>query len=122
MQTDELNKDITELRAELESVIQTRVDLVKMNLCKNTSKLFANITTAIIVSYLGTLVLFFLSIALGLLLGKSLGYIYGFVIIGAAYLVLTVILFLLRKKIIDTPIIQGMIQVFFPTTSNDKDE
>ena len=60
------------------------------------------------------IVLLFGSIAGALSLGQSLGsYTYGFLIVAGVYLVLALLLFLVKDKIVDGPILEKFSEIFF---------
>lgn len=122
MDTEKLNEDITQLKDELESIALTKIDLVKIQLSKNISKLASSLTSIIILFYLSSLVLFFASISLALKMGESMGYINGFLIISGAYAILGIIFIIIKKKIIDTPIITSVMEAFFPQKKEDGKE
>ena len=60
------------------------------------------------------IVLLFVSIAGALSLGQILGsYTFGFLIIAGIYLVLAMLLFLIKDKIVEGPILEKFSEIFF---------
>ena len=60
------------------------------------------------------MVLFFCSIAGAFAIGKALdSYPLGFLIIGGIYMVLTLLLFLIKDKIVEGPILEKFSEIFF---------
>ena len=60
------------------------------------------------------IVLLFVSIAGALSLGQSLGsYTFGFLIVAGVYLVLAILLFLVKDKIVEGPILEKFSEIFF---------
>jgi hypothetical protein len=61
-----------------------------------------------------SMVLLFCSIASALAIGKFLGsYPYGFLIVGGVYLALSGVLFLIKDKIVEGPILEKFSEIFF---------
>ncbi len=60
------------------------------------------------------IVLLFVSIAGALSLGQALGsYTFGFLIVAGVYLVLALLLFLVKDKIVEGPILEKFSEIFF---------
>ncbi|MFA9187165.1 phage holin family protein [Flavobacterium sp. FBOR7N2.3] len=60
------------------------------------------------------MVLFFLSVALAFGIGNYLGsYTYGFLSVGLIYLLITGLLFLVKDKIVEGPILEKFSEIFF---------
>lgn len=60
------------------------------------------------------MVLLFCSIAAALAIGITLGsYPLGFVIVGGVYLIVTVILFTIKDKVVEGPILEKFSEIFF---------
>ncbi|HMI06711.1 MAG TPA: hypothetical protein VK528_04130 [Flavobacterium sp.] len=61
-----------------------------------------------------SMVLIFGSVAAALAIGKSLdSYAYGFLIIAGVYVVFTMLLFLIKDKIVEGPILEKFSEIFF---------
>ena len=61
-----------------------------------------------------TMVLFFCSIAGAFAIGKELdSYALGFLIVGGFYLVLTGLIFLIKDKVVEGPILEKFSEIFF---------
>ena len=61
-----------------------------------------------------TMVLFFCSVAGALAIGKALdSYALGFLIVAGIYLVFTGLLFLIKDKIVEGPILEKFSEIFF---------
>lgn len=112
---EQLNNELKEAKEELEEYIQARVDLVKLHTAENLSKFFSGMLIKMGLFYLFFFVLLFVSLAGAFWLDRILdtnGA--GFLIIAGIYLVFGLIFYALRKKLIEQPIIQAVIHLFFP--------
>lgn len=100
-------------KEELETYLQNRLLLVKMQTAEKTAKLIAALSIGGVLGALGFFMLFFLSIMAGYYFADITNSLYiGFAIVTAAYLVLFLVLFVGRKKISAT-IIDTVIKIFF---------
>lgn len=60
------------------------------------------------------MVLLFVSVAAAFAIGKSLdSYTYGFLIVAGVYVVFTMLLFLIKDKIVEGPILEKFSEIFF---------
>jgi hypothetical protein len=118
---EDLKERLTDVKVEFESYIDKRVDLVKLHLVEELSRFTARFTLKLGVLYLLFFVLMFASLAGAFFLGEILGSNgQGFMIIAGIYLFFAIVFFLLRRILIQKPVIQTFIKIFFPKF--DKDE
>lgn len=81
--------------------IETRIELLKIEIQEDVAKAVAH---GLIYLLMGTgfvLFIFFMSLALAMLLGEYLGFFWGFTIVGGLYLLLALTLYLFRKPLIE---------------------
>ncbi len=100
-----------ELLDKIKDYLNTRMRLSKLTLIEKGVLLFANLITDGLVIVFIILAFLFVSLALGFyiseLLGNSFG---GFFIVSLFYFVLAVIIYLIKDKYIEKPIVNNMIK------------
>lgn len=83
----------------LTGYIETRVELVKLEIREDIAKAVARLTVlAVVLAVLSLFILFF-SVSIALLLGEYLGFFEGFAIVAGFYLLLTIIIVALRRSV-----------------------
>lgn len=84
----------------IKKYIETRIELLKIEIQEDVAKAIAH---GLIYLLMGTglvLFIFFISLALAMLLGDYLGYFWGFSIVAGIYLIIALVLYLFRKQLI----------------------
>jgi hypothetical protein len=90
--------------------LETKFELTKLKAIDKSADVLSTAIVMVSMIFLGSLFIVFVSIALALILGSWLGSaFYGFLIIGAFYGLLLLLIFLQRDKWIKTPIANGLI-------------
>ena len=112
---ENLSDEINEVKDDFEEYINARLDLAKLHTAENLSRFFSGMLLKMGLFYLFFFVLLFISLAIAFWLnhifeGKGI----GFFIVAGFYLVIAFIFYALRKTLIQRPIIQSFIQLFFP--------
>lgn len=99
---DSLSKffKVDSLLSNLTGYVETRVELLKIEVKEDLAKSLAQAITYLFISFILALFLTFVSIAVALLIGARLGNFAGFSIVGLAYLITGLILWLSREKMI----------------------
>ena len=91
--------------------VETRADLFKLKAIKKTAEVGSSVVSLIVVAVVFTTFFLFLNVALGLWLGDLTGRNYiGFFIIAAFYLIVGIIIYLNKQKIISSPITDSIIK------------
>ncbi len=110
-----------DLAGNLKDYVNTRIDSLKLNAAEKSSKLIANGVAGMVVAIL---VLFFLglgsialSLAVGIWIGKTWA---GFLVVGGFYLLVSIIIWTARAKLIRMPVMNAMIQQLFKEDEEDK--
>lgn len=102
------------LITKLKEYAQIRKDLALLTLTEKGSHAVASLLSGSILVLLGLLVFFFGSLALGFFLSEMIGNTYaGFFIIAGFYLLLGIIIYLIKDKHIEKPIINRIIKKVF---------
>ena len=120
---ENITREVDELKKELEEYVQVRVDLTKLHIAGELSRFFSSFMTKTVLLYLLFFVFMFFSLAAALLLGKWIGsYVIGFAAMGVVFLLAAVIFWLLRKRLIERPVVQHFIELMFPKFDHDEEE
>ena len=116
---ESISDEIKEAKDDFEEYVKAQIDLVKLHSAESISKLLSGMIIKMVLFYLFFFVLLFASFAVAIWLEKILdskGL--GFILVACFYLVIGVLFLAIRKKMIEKPIIQSVIQLFFPNYIN----
>jgi len=112
-----------ELATAVKEYVDTRLDAVKLSVAEKVSALLANLLAGMVVVLVFLCFVFFGSIALALLLGSWLGaWWLGFLIVAGIYLLLGLITWLARGRLIRIPIMNALIRQLFNRLEYEEDE
>ena len=103
--------NVEELFEKLKDYGETRIDLLKLKTVNKVSGFLSNLITSIFLIVLLFMVITFLFIGLALLLGTWLGHAYwGFLIMSALFIIIGLVLYSARDKVLRTPISNSLIK------------
>ena len=106
------------LTEEMKEYVNVRIDLVKLNLAEKASSIAADTMAIFISAMIFLFFLFFASTGLALFLSGIIGKSYsGFLIVAGLYLILGLVIWFARGKLIQIPIMNSIIRQLF---SNDR--
>jgi uncharacterized membrane protein YqjE len=83
----------------LTGYIETRLELIKLEVKEELAKAIAQLTIVIVLLAAGSLFILFVSVSVALLIAQTLGLLAGFSIVAGIYLVLAVVIGLLKRDI-----------------------
>ena len=110
-----------ELAEHVKEYINNRMDSVKLSAAEKSSKLAATVIASVVVAMFFISFLFFASTALAFVFSKLTGSLsWGFLIVAGIYLLLGALVWLLKDRILQLPIMNAMLQQLF--TEEDDDE
>ncbi len=90
---------------------EERIKLVNLNLHDKASRALSGVASALVFSVCGIFVLLFLSLALAWWIGKQLDEAFlGFLIVGGAYLLIAIVIYINREKWIRIPVINSFLK------------
>jgi len=102
---------LEELFYKLKDYGQTTLDLYKLKTINKVSGFLSNLIVGLLLIVLLFLVLICITIGLGLLIGSWLGNVYwGFFIMAAIYIIIGLVLYSGRKKILKEPVANNLIK------------
>jgi hypothetical protein len=114
---------VEDLADHIKEYINIRVAAVKLNTAEKTSKLAANIFAAIIAVLVFVFFLIFASIALAFVFSKLTGEFYwGFLIVAGIYLLLALVIWLLRERLMRIPIMNAMLEQLFKDDEDGEED
>ena len=112
-QTDFL-EELGKLNVYAQSYLKDQVEYAKIRVTEESIKTISSLTHIIVLSSLSLLVIFFLSIVLGLFLGEKLeSYVFGFLLVSLFYVVLMLTYIIFRKRLVTNPIAKTLIKRIF---------
>lgn len=90
--------------------LDTKIELTKLKAVNTSSDVLSSLIYLIVKILVIFLLIGFTSVAVAILIGKTLGdYYYGFLILGGFYLIVLLIIYIQRKNWIKGPISNGLI-------------
>ncbi|MEP6926206.1 MAG: phage holin family protein [Ginsengibacter sp.] len=102
--------NVEELFQKLRDYAEVRLDLFKLKSINKVSSFMSSLITSIVLVILLSIVILCITIGAALLIGECLGKTYyGFFIVGGIYLIIGLVLYSMRSKIIKTPISNKLI-------------
>lgn len=111
MEQNKRNPPITD---QIKEYFETRIRLMKYKAIDQATGISASVIAYAIVAVIGLIAVFFLSITLALLLGVIIGsYWIGFACVTLLYIIVAVLVFVLKAKYIETPLIAFFISKLF---------
>jgi len=111
---EEVKQHLQDMKSEAKVFLDANIDYYSLLGFKVASKATGFILKIFAFSLLAALSLLFLSFAAAFALGKVLdNNTYGFLIIGGFYIILALVLYNMRRAIIDIPVLKKFSKIFF---------
>ena len=108
-------EDIGNLKKDILDYLEVKLDLIKLNTAESLSRFISKSVNIAITGFLFFFIFLFISFAAGFFIGSRLdSNELGFLCIAGFYSLILVLFLLLRKKIIERPVIKAVIKLFFP--------
>jgi len=90
--------------------VETKIELAKLRTIDKSADVLSTVVVMVSMILIAFFFIFFVSVALAMLVGRSLGaYHYGFFIVGGFYAIILLVIYVQRGKWIKTPIANGLI-------------
>lgn len=97
--------NIEKLYDKAEQYSKTSIDLIKLNAIDKTSDLISSLAVVIAISLIVAMFTLFINIGISLYIGKLLhDYYLGFMIVSVFYIVVAIVVFIYRKRLIKIPL------------------
>ncbi len=98
-------KKMEDISETIKDYVNTNLEIVKLELTNRTSVISSELVSYIVIGLIAFLFLFIASIGLGFYFSELLNNnFYGFATVAAFYLILSLVVFLFRKKLIQNPL------------------
>jgi len=111
---------IEELTDTIKEYADTRIESAKLDVAEKLSSILANLLAGILITTVFLFALIFAGIALGFVLGAWMGKMWaGFLVVSGLYLLIGIVVWTAREKIIRLPVMNALIKQLF---SNDNEE
>ena len=105
--------NVEELFYKLKDYADTRMDLFKLKAISKVSGILSSIISAVVLVLILFMVLICITVGLSLLIGSALGHIWlGFLIMAGIFIIIGLIMFMSRSKLLKTPISNKFIKDF----------
>ena len=115
-------KKVEELALHIKAYIQTEIELIKLLFADKLSKILSNFLAIMVLIWLLLIGILFASLSLAFLIGERLGKMStGFIIVSLIYLLLAVVIWYLRERIIRIPILNGILSQLFDSQKKSKE-
>lgn len=111
----------SESKEKVESYINDRIMLIKLQAVEKTSRLAGAFFTIIKLGLMSVFILLFLSLTLAAFLATILGSLYwGYGIVALFYIILAIIVVAIRKKVIEKLMTNFLVNILFEKTKEDE--
>ncbi len=113
MAFENFNEHTEDLQKESRSYIESTIAYYKLKVFKVSVQSVALILKIFLVGLFFSVLIIFFSVAIALFIGESLeSYSLGFFIVGIFYFIVTILIFIFSKKIVDGPILRSFSKIF----------
>ena len=120
MDYEEITEDFSDFKKEIKEYAESNFNLIRLHVVEQLSRLTSGIIVNVGVLYILFFGLIFLSMALAFFLGELFNsYGLGFLVVSGLYFLLALTFYLMRKALIEKPVIKSFIKLFFPNFENN---
>lgn len=114
MDLEDIKDNVEDIQENAKGYVESTIAYYKLWGFKVAMKSTTLILKFILIAICMMIVLLFLSIAAALAIGDLMGsYVVGFLIVAAVYLVLAMLLYKIKDKIVEGPILEKFSEIFF---------
>ena len=111
---------IEELADNVKEYVNTRVESAKLTVAEKTSSVIANLVAGLVVAVVFLFFIIFSSIALSFGLGEWMGKTWaGFLVVAGLYLLIGIVVWTARERIIRLPLMNALIRQLFPSEDEE---
>jgi uncharacterized membrane protein YqjE len=114
-----LKEELNNGKDDVQDYLNARLDLLRLNMAENFSKVLSGFIIKSVILFVLFFALLFISLAVANWLNATYDYPgIGFIFVAGFYLLFIIVFWMLRRVLIEKPIIQSMIEIFFPPEHN----
>jgi len=114
-----LKEDLGKSREDFQEYLDARLDMLRLNLAHNFSKVLSGFIIKAVVIFVLSFALLFISFGVADWLNSQIDYAgTGYFVVAGFYIVIMFVFWFTRHSLIEKPIIQSMIEIFFPDDDN----
>ncbi len=114
-----LKEELNNGKDDVQDYLNARLDLLRLNMAENFSKVLSGFIIKSVILFVLFFALLFVSLAVANWLNATYDYQgIGFIFVAGFYLLFIIVFWMLRRVLIEKPIIQSMIEIFFPSENN----
>ncbi|AVM50510.1 hypothetical protein [Capnocytophaga sp. oral taxon 878] len=118
-----IKETFVEVPTKANSALNSQLSYYKLVLFRFIAKSSYGLISFFVYGFASLLILFFLSLAAAYAIGEALGSNgLGFAIVGAFYIVLSLVVLLFRKKLIERSLLRKLSEIYFKTDPEDEEE
>ena len=108
-----IKESLNDVQSQTRDFVESNLEYYKLWVFKVITKSASSLFKVVLIGMLLVMVMVFFSVAGALAIGYALGnFIYGFLIVGGVYLVLSIIVYSLKNRI-EEPIIKAFSDIFY---------
>jgi len=121
MENSHIADNVSEVIDSARKYIDANIDLLKLTLLERLSKVVSLIISTTLVLLVASLFVLFFSFAAAIFFGHLLHSLEsGFLIVSGIYLLLILLFWRLRKKLVINPVIRSLNEILFPENESDE--
>jgi hypothetical protein len=114
-------EDFNNLKDDIREYLDVRLDEIRLHTAESLSRILNSAASIVVIGYLFFFILLFLSFALSYFFAELFNSdALGFITVASFYIVVLVVFLLLRKKIVERPIIKAVVKLLFPKLGDDE--
>jgi hypothetical protein len=114
-----LKEDLSKGRDNFQEYLDARLDLLRLNMAHNFSKVLSGFIIKAVVMFVLSFALLFISFGIADWLNTQIDYPgTGYIVVAVFYIIIMIIFWFLRRRLVEGPVIQAMIEIFFPADEN----
>jgi hypothetical protein len=114
-------EDFNNLKDDIREYLDVRLDEIRLHTAESLAHILNSTASIVVIGYLFFFILLFLSFALSYYFADLFNSdALGFITVASLYIVILIVFLLLRKKLVERPIIKAVVKLLFPKLGDDE--